>query len=302
MGKTTLGVQMCLSIASGTAFLDFPIERQPKILYCYLEGDPQGMAKLLRQQLEGWGEAIKDNVDEDLYLVESRGLQLETQSGFNLLAERIAKTQAQLVVIDPISKAMSRDMNRLENVTGFVNRLDAFNRDLGVDLTWLFVHHYGKPTAQARQPIHEMLGSSGWGNYTESFIGMERWSERRSPDYKRISFDIRHGPPLDEICVYLNRETRLFEVVDSPEAIPSLKAARVEAILSEYGEPATFTKLRTLVEMELGISESQAKRLITEAREGGLIIKEGSDRFAKYITADGEKMNLSDSNIIQIKK
>lgn len=277
-GKTGMAMQLALSIASGIDFLGFSVENQVNILYCYLEGTPQSMAKLIRQQLEGWGSSVA--IDR-LHLLECRGLTLEKQSSINVLKNEITKVGAQLVIIDPISRALSRDLNKLENVTTFINRMEVISSELDDPVAWLFIHHFGKPTMQKRQSIHQIIGSSGWGNYAEACIGIERYSGRRSPDYKKITFDLRHGPELPDVCVYLNPETRLFEVVESPEEIPSMSAEKVADILREHGKPASYTQLRTLVEMQLGISERQAANLISEAKKRNLIGR-GPKRYDKY--------------------
>jgi len=286
-GKTSMAIQLALSVASGTDFLGFPVENRVNILYCYLEGTAQSMAKLIRQQLDGWGSAI--SIDR-LHLLECRGLTLEKQASINILKGEISKVGAQLVIIDPISRALSRDLNKLENVTTFINRMEVISSELDNPVAWLFLHHYGKPTITKRQSIHEIIGSSGWGNYAEACIGIERYSDRRAPDYKKITFDLRHGPELPDVCVFLNPETRLLEVVESPEEIPSMSADKVADILKEHGKPASYTELRTLVEMQLGISERQAGSLISEARKRNLIAK-GPKRYGKY-THDTESTKI----------
>jgi len=276
-GKTTLAVQMALSVGSGTDFLGFPVERHIKVLYCYLEGTRASMSKLIRQQLDGWGGRV--DID-NLVLLECRGLSFESKNCLRWLKKQIADTNAGLVILDPIGKTTTRDINRLENITAFVNKLEEIT-DYDAGICWLLLHHFGKPTVQKREPIQKLHGSSGWGNYTESFIGIERYSERRSPDYKKLTFYLRHGPNPGDICTYLNPGARLFEIVESPEAIPSLNAERVRDILREHGKPARFTLLRTLVEMQLGVSERQAAEAIVKAKKAGIISK-GENRYDRY--------------------
>ena len=298
VGKTTLAVQMCLSIASGTEFLGFPIESRPNVLYCYLENTPQGMSKLARQQMDGWGAPIDEEDRSRIFMQESRGLLLEKKSGIDTLRAWIEKAKAGLVIIDPLSKTMSRDINKLENVTAFINDIDKIRTDIG-QLAFLFIHHYGKPTMVKRQPIQQMLGSSAWGIYTESFIGMQRWSGRRPATYKRLSFELRHGPTPEEICIYLDPDCRVFELVENAEDIPSANAARVGEILRDYGQPASHTLLKTHVEFQLGIGERHAAALIREALKNQIIYK-GQGKRGKYFTKDMYNTSFNNNKILHI--
>lgn len=278
-GKTTLAVQMCISIVSGTPFLGcFRIEKRARVLYVHVENTKQDMAKLIRQQVENWGQPIE--IGDAIHTLEADRLCLQEKKGIDWLRKNIEETKTELVVIDPVALAMAQDINKLEHITNFIRKVLAkISQEYGV--SWLLIHHYGKPGMMKRSAIQSMIGSSGWGNYCQSFMGLERWSERRSPAYLRITFEKRHDIPLNDMCLFRNPQTRLFEVVENPEQIPAIKTEMVRDILIKHGEPAAFSLLVSLVEGSLGISEAHAIKLIGDAKKDGIIMRE-EGKFGKY--------------------
>jgi KaiC/GvpD/RAD55 family RecA-like ATPase len=277
VGKSTLAIQMCLSIVSGTDFLGFQVEDTVKILYCYLENTEASISKLIRQQTEHWGAEVA-NIDQ-LHLLDARGLDLQSQSSTNKLRATIEAVGPKLVAIDPISMAVYRDVNHIATIREFVRVLQDLSEESGV--AWLLVHHYGKPTMQKRQPIQAMLGSSGFGNFTETFIGLERYSDHRSPDYRRVSFNLRHAATPADMCIFLNPTTRLFELVENPNEIPPISVDRVVDIIRDHDQPISYTLLTEMVKHNLGLHERSAKSLIAAARDCGKIVKE-EGRYGKY--------------------
>lgn len=291
IGKTTLATQMGISIVSGTPFLGFPIARQTNILYSHAENTMESMAALIRKQIENWGAPVA-NI-EKLHLLEVRGLHLQSSSGIAYLKEKIEETAAELIIIDPISLFMGGDMNDIAVVRSLVKILHQISSEMHV--SWLLIHHYAKPTVQKRQPIQAMLGSSGWGNFCESFCGMERYSERRSPDYKKLTFNFRLDRTPEDMCLYLNPVTRLFEVVESPEDIVAVPVDRVGEILRKYREPASYKLLKSLLQKEMGISEAKSARLIRAARDKGVISK-SVGKYGKYTCEDVDSELETDIN------
>jgi hypothetical protein len=277
MGKTTMSIQMCLCIAGGVPFLGFPIENPVEILYCDFEGTRESLATLLRKQIKNLIDARSINT-EMLHLLESRGLCLENKNDIDWLRSKIEQTNAGLVVIDPISLCMAGDINDIKTVRILVQTLQKISKEM--NNSWFLIHHFGKPSIQKREPIHAMLGSSGWGNYCEAFVGMERYSDRRSPDYKKLTFNFRLDKTPDDLCVYLDPETRLFKLVGE-EDITAVPVERIESILRLYEKPIHYGTLVEIVTEELGVSDPTAKRLIRIAREQGIVKKEPG-KFGKY--------------------
>lgn len=150
---------------------------------------------------------------------------------------------------------------------------------------FLVVHHFGKPGIVKRKSVHSLIGSSAWGNFAESIIGLERYSETRPTDYKKLDFLLRTARSPEPICLYRNPQTLLFESKAESGNMAAMPIECVRDVLRERGQDASFTELQILLQNELGISEGHAKRLISNAKEEGIITK-GAGRHGKYSCVD----------------
>ena len=286
-GKTTLCLQLCISIATGTPFLNtFPIEQPGAgVLYCYLENSDNGIRKILKEQRQQWGGTQPELTN--LYLLEAKGLCLQRQEDLRYLRNMIQEKKIELCIIDPISLAMKNDQNDYSVVRSLVNTLLQMGRDTGT--AFLLIHHFHKPGMVKREPIHAMIGSSAWGNFAESVIGVERWAQDKAQSYKRLTFVLRTAEPPEDLCIYRNKHS-LFELVDDSGELPTERIKCVVDIMTEYGLPADHSLLKDLIVAETEISERQARRVISAAVENGSIQKEPGKK-GKYFLPP---INVSD--------
>lgn len=113
VGKTTLAIQMCLSIVSGTDFLGFRVsEMTPgKVLYCYWEGTAASMSQLIKHHKEGWGSDIA-NI-ENLILMDCHGICLQNRADLETL-KRYIREHTFRISTGPSSKIKRFKSYRLE--------------------------------------------------------------------------------------------------------------------------------------------------------------------------------------------
>lgn len=282
-GKTSLSIQIALCVISGTPFLGmFPIDRPGRVLFIHLENPQGSMQHIYRHQVDGWGSEIGNK--QDLYFWDGQGLSINRSEDRLALMHRISKQRPALVIIDPVSRLYTRDLSDYGAVRDFTEKLDRMGREF--DCAFLVVHHFGKPGIVKRESVHAIIGSSAWGNFAASILGLDRYSLTRPVSYKKIDFLLREAQSPDPVCLYRNPGTLLFDLVEDPGDIQATPIEGVRDILKAQGKPVSFTLLRSLVEFELGLGEGQSKRLITAARNAGLIAKE-SGRYGKYFCVNG---------------
>lgn len=284
-GKTTLSLQLSLHLITKTTFLNqFPIAEEARILYLFAENTLPGLQKILQKQVNGahqFGWQISTKNLENLILQPGHHINFDYKKGLQLIDELIKEHGPDIVILDPISLFVSKDLNKLENVTRLVNSL----LDIGSkrNCTWIIISHYRKPSEQKTEPIYQVIGSSGFGNYCESFLGLERYHERRSAHYKILHFLLRQEETPDPIVLHRNPETLLFETVREQEAIQAgAKPEDIAKILKEkLGGKSSYTILVSLASKELGVKKGRITELLNEAREQGLIDKE-KGRYGKW--------------------
>lgn len=277
-GKTTLSLQLSLHLATKTTFLNqFPVPKKARILYLFAENTLEGLKRILQKQVMGaekFGWEISNENLKNLILQPGHRINFSYEKGIQLTDELIREHSPDIVILDPISLFVSKDLNKLENVTQLVTNL----LDIGAkrDCTWIIISHYKKPSEQKMDPIYQVIGSSGFGNYCESFLGLERYHERRSAHYKILHFLLRQEETPDPICLYRNPETLLFETVAKQKAIQAgAKPEDVARVLKEkFGGKTSYSLLTSLVAEEFGITKARVGELLKEAKEKRLVAKE----------------------------
>ena len=277
-GKTTLSLQLSLHLITKTTFLNqFPIPERARILYLFAENTLPGLRRILQKQVLAakrfsW-EISSENLS-DLILQPGHHISFDNKKGIQLTDELIRQHNPDLIILDPISLFTGGDLNKLDTVTRLINNL----LDIGIkrDCTWIIVSHYRKPSEQKIDPIYQVIGSSGFGNYCESFLGLERYHDRRSAHYKTLHFLLRQEETPDPITLYRNPETLLFETVAKQEATQrGAKPEDVVRILREkLGGKSSYTTLTSSVAEEFGITKARVGELLREAKEQGLAAKE----------------------------
>lgn len=272
-GKTTLALQMSLCLVSGASFVStFSIERQARVLFCYLENSSEGISAILKKQKAEWGACIDAS---GLILQESQGLCLEYHEDREWLCDAIDANNIDLCVLDPVSLAMRKDQNAYEVVREFVLSI----KDMGeqTNTAFLLIHHLRKPGAVKVEPMHALCGSSAWSNFAESIIALGRWAEDKPVSYSRLSLKVRTAAEPDDICLCRNPHG-IFELYADPERIPKARTENVVAIVRDAGSIG-YSALVELVKKAEGVSEATAKRKIKQAFSSGEIGKDSNGRY-----------------------
>jgi len=232
-GKTTLTLQLCLRLVQGhcTFLRDFEINTAPKILYIFAENSAEGLQNIIKKQLSGltW---IPSEEDLQRLILQPRGrIFLDNPDGLCVLEELLHIHKPDLVVIDPISRFIGRDINEMRNVNYLFDGLS----QIGNDITWFFIHHYRKPKERdINEPIYKTMGSSAFANNCDTFIGLERTDKHRAGLYCTLSFVVRRAKPIEPVHIYWNPENLLFEVTEKRDIISGgIKPSDVIKILKE---------------------------------------------------------------------
>jgi RecA-family ATPase len=95
-GKTTITLDLALSLVYGVEWLGFAIPSPVKVLFCQLEVKPQFFAKQLKRIA---GEAR--NLAKDKLLICYEPLSMATQSAYDKVRKLIGSTKPQVVIFDP---------------------------------------------------------------------------------------------------------------------------------------------------------------------------------------------------------
>lgn len=281
-GKTTITLQLCLRLIHGhcTFLQDFEIQATARILYIYAENCPQGLQNIIRKQLRGltW-----DPSEDDLKRLsfQPRGrMFLDNNKGLSVLEKLVDINTPDLVVLDPISRFIGKDINDMRTVNSLFDGLSGISNDI----TWFFISHYRKPARKdIDQGIYKTIGSSAFANNCDTFMGLERTDKHRTGLYNTLYIILRRDKPIEPINLYWNTDSLLFEAVEKKEVLSGgVKAIDVVTVLKEdFKGKAAYTPLTELVSDRFKITKQRVGGLLRNAKKLGLVNKE-SGHFGKW--------------------
>jgi AAA domain len=237
--KSWLGLDMAVSVASGTACLGrFEVESPgPALVYQAEDALPRvrdRVAQLCRHRgfpLQGL----------DLHVITAPTLRLDVERDRRALDRTLSTLRPKLLVLDPLVRLHRLDENSAADVSGLLGFLRELNRRHQVAL--VLVHHMAKRAR--RDPGQALRGSSDLHAWTDSACYLVRRSEQRL----RLTVEHRAAPAPEPMLLRLaGDDTQPLRLeVDRYDAEPQPLAEAVRAQLRLAGEPRSRTALRKLL-------------------------------------------------------
>jgi hypothetical protein len=268
LGKTWLGLDIALSVATGTPCLDrFPVPDPGEVLVYLAEDHPASV----RNRLAGLCRHRGLRLDQvAVHVITAPALRLDLERDRDRLGQTLARIRPRLLVLDPLVRLHRRD----ENHSGDVAELLAFLRDLQRthDLAILVVHHMRKNGAgHAGQALR---GSGDFHAWIDSGLYL-RWQRDRIV----LTAEHRDAPAPPPIALRLASGTEgsgtYLEVLDSPQddlscpqAPPAMGDRIVDQLRSAH-RPLTRFELRKL----LRINNQRLGEAIAHLEGTGVLVR-----------------------------
>jgi len=217
LGKTTLAMNLGVSVANGTDFLGFEVPEPQPVLYIQQEVAPRFFKERLELMVAG---LPRGPVRENFYHVSRRGILLADDT-LKLVHRWIEKVQPKLVIVDPLYLFNAGDENSAKDMTEFFRPVFGLIEQYKVSV-WI-VHHHGKPGQSTNQydPADRSRGSSVIGGATDVNIAMTGVNKKKykldglTSEYATLSFEFRNLPPRKDMVVYRNPESLIYESVEA---------------------------------------------------------------------------------------
>ena len=172
--KTWLGLDLALSVATGTACLGKYAVPRPGPVLIYLAEDA---LTVVRERVEGIARHRGlDLADVDIHVITAPTLRLDRELHQNRLLETAKRLRPRLLLLDPLVRLHSVD----ENNAGEVAQLLAYFRLLQrqLDLSVILVHHTRKNAAGGVAAGQGLRGSSDLHAFGDSNLYLRRVRER----------------------------------------------------------------------------------------------------------------------------
>jgi len=300
-GKTMLALQIALCLATATPFLMrkgrnvglFPVPEAKKTLFLLRENVDETIQAFLKKQIAGLEYRLDKNIKESLNLISfarPKTTYLDVRAeGLRELRNLLDERSPDLVVVDPLSRFLTSDMNRMEAVIKVANTLDSLGEEF--DCAFLLLHHFrkfGKEDTETEDIFERITGSSGWRNSYVSCLALERKHKRRSGNIKKLSLEFRTHPPMSPVTIE-REQSLLSEQITEEEASEggSSVKALVEIIRVEFKKGVRYGVIADLASEQFGVSKRRITALLKDGIEQGLIGKEKGKEGKYYALSQG---------------
>src|SRR5580704_2507372 len=192
--KTWLGLDMALSVATGTACLGKYAVPEPGPVLVYLAEDA---LPVVRERIQGIARHRGlDFARVDIYVITAPVLRLDRDPDRTRLLETSRQLRPRLLVLDPLVRLHGID----ENNAGEVAQLLAYFRSLQrqLDLSVLLVHHTRKNAAGGVAAGLGLRGSSDIHAFGDSNLYL-----RRSKEHLLLSSEHRAAPATPPVYLQM---------------------------------------------------------------------------------------------------
>lgn len=203
--KTWLGLDLALSVATGTACLGKYAVPEPGPALIYLAEDA---LPVVRERIEGMARHRGLDFDRvEIHVITAPTLRLDREPHRTRLFETAKRLRPRLILLDPLVRLHGIDENSATEVAGLLAYFRSLQRRL--DLSVVLVHHTRKNAAGGFAAGQGLRGSSDIHAFGDSNLYLRRTSQRLI-----LSSEHRAAPAAPS--VYLN-------LVATPPGTPHLE-------------------------------------------------------------------------------
>lgn len=209
--KTWLGLDMALSVATGTPCLGEYAVPEPGPVLVYLAEDA---LRAVRERIEGMARHRGLDLDGvEIYVITVPVLRLDHDRDRARLWETVRRLRPRLLVLDPLVRLHGIDENHAGDVAELLGYFRTLQRELGLSV--LLVHHTRKNSADGVAAGQGLRGSGDIHAFGDSNLYLQRTKE-----YLILSSEHRAAPaavPVHLELVATDAGTTHLEVIAAPD-------------------------------------------------------------------------------------
>ena len=257
--KTWLGLDLALSVATGTACLGKYAVPEPGPVLVYLAEDA---LPIVRQRVEGMARHRGLNLQQvEIHVITAPTLRLDREQHRGQLLQTAQRLRPRLLLLDPLVRLHGIDENNANEVAGLLAYIRALQRQL--DLSVILVHHTRKNGAAGIAAGQALRGSSDLHAFGDSNLYLKRTKDRLllSSEHRAAPA----SPPVYLELVATNVQTAHLEVVAEPhDHQPASLPEQVLSLLAD-GPVLTRARLRDL----LGVKNERLGQALESLEQAG---------------------------------
>ena len=261
--KTWLGLDMALSVATGTACLGKYAVPEPGPVLVYLAEDA---LPIVRERVQGMTRHRGlDLTAVEIHVITAPVLRLDRDRDRTRLRETAKRLRPRLLLLDPLVRLHGVD----ENNAGEVAELLAYFRSLQrqLDLSVLLVHHTRKNAAGGAAAGQGLRGSGDIHAFGDSNLYL-----RRTREHLVLSSEHRAAPASASVYLELiatNAETTHLEVIAELE--DGKRRSLEEQVLDRLTPGAVFTRAK--LRDSLGVKNERLGEALESLERAGRLCR-----------------------------
>jgi hypothetical protein len=267
LGKTWIGLDLAVSVASGTPCLGrFATQRQGSALIYLAEDSHQAVkARLL-------GICRHRNVELatlPVHVITAPTLRLDLERDQRRLEHTVRTFRPALLLLDPFVRLQKINENDAGEVAGVLGYLRSLQRTY--DLAVIIIHH-----ARKNGPSGSSAGSGLRGSVDFYAFADSVWYLRQQRDQLLLTIEHRSAPPPPPIHLALvTGDSPHMEVLEVGGTSTTFRADTLDdavlALLAEADAPLSRAALRTA----LGVRTQRLSHALARLAQTGLIARNG---------------------------
>jgi hypothetical protein len=233
--KTWLGLDLALSVATGTACLGRYAVPQPGPVLVYLAEDA---LPIVRQRVEGMARHRGLALERvEIHVITAPTLRLDRDPHRRQLQETARRLQPRLLLLDPLVRLHGIDENSAGEVAGLLAYIRELQRQL--DLSVMLVHHTRKNAAGVAAG-QSLRGSGDLHAFGDSNLYLRRVKDRLLLVSEHRAAPA--SPPVYLDLVATDAETTHLEVVGEVHEPP--QRSLPEEVLSRLADGVVLTRAK----------------------------------------------------------
>jgi hypothetical protein len=236
--KTWLGLDMALSVATGTPCLGKYTVPEPGPVLVYLAEDA---LPAVRERIDGMARHRGLDLDQvEIHVITTPVLRLDQDRDRTRLWETVRRLRPRLLVLDPLVRLHGIDENHAGDVAELLAYFRSLQRQLGLSV--LLVHHTRKNAADGVATGQGLRGSGDIHAFGDSNLYL-----RRSEQHLILSNEHRAAPASSPVYLQLvatDAATTHLEVIAEPADENGRGLEEQVLNLLAQGELLTRTRLR----------------------------------------------------------
>jgi hypothetical protein len=257
--KSWFGLDMAVSVASGTPCLDrFPV-KQPDPVLIFLAEDA---LPAVRSRIEALCAHRHIHVDSlNLYVITASALRLDLGRDQQRLKATLDVLKPRFLLLDPLIRLHRLDENSsadISNLLGFVRELQR-----AYDMAVVLVHHSSKK--RRAQPGQALRGSSDLHAFGDSNAYL-------TPQNDSILLTIEHRsakPPEPVELKLVSSDAAIHLAIAAPANLHNPLPDRIMSLLTNKNQPLTQTIMRD----RLKVNNQRLSQTLNRLDQQGLILR-----------------------------